>query len=146
VVVYDEASDSQDKREISKLAATLSKQLACPLLVVLSHDDDILWYQRYLGGSLTDQYNSDPDRFETVATYFGPTGGDAAKVCAAFGGDTAEVEKVLRQEDYVFAFQRHAALVDALGISDYAVGTAYGSFYYNELPDGLSADEVIEVN
>jgi len=49
------------------------------------------------------------------------------------------------QSGYVFAVERHAALVDALGISEYAVGTAYKSFDHDELPDGLSPDDVFEV-
>lgn len=44
VVAFDEASDSQNRNEIVKLAAKLSKKLKCAVLAVLNHDDDILWY------------------------------------------------------------------------------------------------------
>ena len=67
-------------------------------------------------------------------------------LCEIFGGNPAEVEAILRTDPfdgYVFAVERHAALVKALGISDYGVGTSYASFDAGELPDGLSADELI---
>src|SRR2546423_14770558 len=47
VVVFDEASDDQDQERIVELAARLSSELRCPVLAVLNHDDDILWYQLY---------------------------------------------------------------------------------------------------
>jgi hypothetical protein len=140
VVVFDEASESQDRQEITQLAAKLSKKLSCPVLIVLNHDDDILWYRLYVKGNLSDEYDSNPDCFESVPKPSGPVGGDAAKLCATFGGDQAAVEKVLRVSKlgvYAFEFERHAALVEALGISDYAVGTSYLSFRYNELPEGF---------
>ena len=150
VVVFDEASDSQNPNEIAGLAAKLSKKLKCPLLVVLNHDDDILWYQLYLKGKLTDEYDSTPGYFDPKAQPSAPAGGDAAKLCAAFGGDPAAIETVLRTSghdsaDYLFAVDRHAALVEALGISDYAVGTSYKSFDNDELPDGLLFDDIIDL-
>jgi hypothetical protein len=146
VVVFDEASESQNRQEITQLAAKLSKELSCPVLVVLNHDDDILWYQLYVKGNLRDEYHSNPDCFESVPKPSPPVGGDAAKLCATFAGDQTAIEKILRASEpgtYAFEFERHAALVEALSISDYAVGTSYLSFRYNELPEGLSADEVI---
>lgn len=151
IVVFDEASDSQNQHEITGLAATLSKKLKCPLLVVLNHDDDILRYHLYLNGKLADEYDSTPGYFDPRAQPSPPSGGDAAKLCAVFGGNPAVVEKVLRTSSfdpdrYVFAFERHAALVEALGISDYSVGTAFGSFDYDEYPEGLSANDIVEVS
>ncbi len=43
----------------------------------------------------------------------------------------------------MFAFERHGDLVNALGISAFGVGTAYASFESDELPDGLSGDDVV---
>ena len=46
-------------------------------------------------------------------------------------------------EDGYFATYRHAALVQALDISPFAVGTSYASFDEGELPEGLSPGSVI---
>lgn len=149
VVVFDEESDSQDQEVISSLATELSLKLRCPLLAVLNHDDDIFWYQLYRDGKLEDEYDSSPGYFDESAEPSAPVGGDAAKLCAAFGSTKIEeVERVLRKssfddDGYVFAFERHGDLVNALGISTFGVGTAYASFEYDELPEGLSAEDVV---
>jgi hypothetical protein len=149
VVVFDEASDSQDTAIISGLASKLSAEFSCPVLAILNHDDDILWYQLYADGALVDDYDSTPGYFDPAAQPSAPVGGDVEKLCAAFDGhDRAAVERVLRksnfdEDGYVFAMDRHADLVSAIGLSAYAVGTAYASFDYDELPEGLSLDEVM---
>lgn len=149
VVAFDEQSDRQDSRVIASLAAGLSGKLLCPVLAVLNHDDDILWYQLYTNGELQDEYDSTPGYFDSDAEPSGPAAGDAAKLCAAFGAsDPEEVERVLRKsffdgDGYAFAFERHNDLVKALAISPFAVGTAYASFERDELPEGLSPDEFI---
>lgn len=149
VVAFDEESDNQDQQVISSLATELSEKLRCPVLAVLNHDDDILWYQLYKNGMLQDEYDSSPGYFDPSAEPSAPAGGDAAKLSAAFGSaKTEEVERVLRKsafddDGYAFAFERHGDLVRALGISPFGVGTAYASFEYDQLPDGLSAGNVI---
>lgn len=152
IVVFDEESDNQDQRVISRLATKLSQNLRCPVLAVLNHDDDILWYQLYTDGKLCDEYDSSPGYFDQSAKPSAPVGGDAAKLCSAFGsGKPEEVERVLRKsafddDGYTLAFERHGDLVSALGISTYGVGTAYASFENDELPEGLSADEIIRTS
>ena len=143
VVVFDEESDSQNPAAIVALAAKLSAGLGCPLLAVLNHDDDILWYQLYVQGKLVDEYDSTPGYFDIREAPSAPEGGDAGRLSETFGGDATAVEAVLRGS-YVFAFGRHAALADALGISDYGVGTSFQSFDFDELPDGLAAEDVLE--
>lgn len=150
VVVYDEASDDQDQRTISSLATKLSRELHCPVLAVLNHDDDILWYQLFVGGDLQDEYDSSPGYFDSAATEpSAPAGGDARKLCSFLGSPNAiEVERILRKSafdegGYTFEFERHADLVKALGISDFGVATAYASFENDELPEGLSSGDVI---
>jgi len=149
VVAFDEASDDQDQERISELAARLSGELRCAVLAVLNHDDDILWYQLYEDGNLTDKYDSAPGYFDS-SELLAPAGGDAELLCAAFGSsDVAAVERVLRRQSfvdggYVFAFERHADLVRALGLPEYAVGTAYASFGYEEYPEGLSGEDMMD--
>jgi Ankyrin repeats (3 copies)/Ankyrin repeat len=151
IVVYDEKSDKQDRKEITRLAKKLSKKLACPVLAVLNHDDDILWYRLYEKGKLTDEYDSTPGYWVDTTELSPPSGGDAEKLCAVFGGSPALVSDILRlssfdSERYVFAVDRHLDLVKALGVSDYAVGTAYVSFDVDEAPPGLQRDDVLQID
>ena len=98
VVVFDEQSDEQDQAVIAELAARLSREFGCPLLAVLNHDDDIFWYQLYLSGELADEYDSSPGYFDASAGPSAPAGGDAHRLCAAFGASNVpEVESVLRK-------------------------------------------------
>jgi hypothetical protein len=149
VVMFDEESDNQDQQVISLLAAGLSQKLRCPVLAVLNHDDDILWYRLYTDGKLQDEYDSSPGYFDPSAEPSAPAGGDAAKLCSAFGSSkTQEVERVLRKsafdaDGYTFAFERHGDLVNALGIASFGIGTSYASFENGEPPEGLSADDII---
>src|SRR5256886_1312319 len=97
VVVFDEQSDDQDPEVITELASQLSRKLCCPVLAVLNHDDDIFWYQLYLSGELADEYDSSPGYLNPSAKPSAPAGGDAQKLCSAFGVDSvAEVEGILR--------------------------------------------------
>ncbi|NDB77171.1 MAG: hypothetical protein EB141_16275, partial [Verrucomicrobia bacterium] len=96
VVVFDEESEDQNQEGITGLAGRLSRQFACPVLAVVNHDDDILWYQLHVNGELTDEYDSSPGYFEGDVS--APSGGDARKLCQAFGADAvAEVERILRK-------------------------------------------------
>jgi hypothetical protein len=152
VLAFDEASDSQDSALIAELAAKLSGAFHCPVLAVLNHDDDILWYQLYQSGKLTDEYDSSPGYFDPEAEPSAPAGGDAARLCSAFGApDPSAVERVLRkssydEDGYAFAFERHADLVRALGLPEFGVGTAYASFESDELPEGLSKRNILRVS
>ncbi len=150
VVAFDEASDDQDQARMAKLAARLSGELACPVLVVLNHDDDILWYQLYLSGTLADEYDSSPGYFNPSAKPSAPTGGDAEKLCVAFGArDVTAVELILRKPSwgangYASQHKRHADLARALRLPEFAVGIAYASFKHGMYPEGLSADDMLE--
>ena len=152
VVAFDELSDKQDMEVIAELAANLSAQLSCSVLAVLNHDDYILWYQLYVKGELADEYDSSPSYFDPQAEPSAPAGGDAQKLCAAFGAsDTAAVERIIRkssydEDGYVFAFQRHADLFSTLGLPDFAVGTSYTSFEGGEFPEGLSAKQMLSAS
>jgi len=149
LVVFDEQSDEQDTDLIAALAAQLSSDFHCPVLAVLNHDDDILWYSLYEDGERTDEYDSSPGYFDAAAAPSAPAGGDAQRLCAAFrGGNVEAVKGVLRkssydEDGYTFAVERHADLVRGLGLPAFGVGTAYASFECDELPEGLSLEDVI---
>ena len=151
VVLYDQECDEQDQELMASLASELSRELQCPALAVLNHDDDILWYQLYENGELVDQYNSCPSYFDPEAEPASPAGGDAEKLCNAFGGeDVAVVEQILHKssfddDGYAFATNRHRDLAAAAGLPQFSVGTGYNSIEYNELPDGLEKDQLASV-
>jgi hypothetical protein len=148
VVVFDEQSDEQNEAVITELASSLSRQFACPVLAVLNHDDDIFWYQLYLAGELADEYDSSPGYFDPSAEPSAPAGGDAQKLCSAFGADdVAEVESVLRKSSfheggYTFAVERHTDLARALGIPSFGVGAGFRYVAHGELPEGLTDDDL----
>jgi hypothetical protein len=152
VVVFDQESDEQNQQVIAEMGSWLSSELRCPLLAVLNHDDDILWYQLYDGGELIDEYDSTPGYFHEDEEDSGPAGADAGKLCAAFGASAvAEVEEILRKpaldgEGYTFAFERHAALAGALGISSFGVGTGFRHVSMGELPDGLTEADLLRTD
>lgn len=151
VVAFDEQSDNQDSEIIANLACDLSRELRCPVLAVLNHDDDILWYQLYLSGQLADEYDSCPSYFDPDAEPSGPAGGDAQKLCATFGSsNVAEVERILRkssfdEDGYTFAVERHADLAQALGLPTFAVGGGYAYVSDGEIPEGLSENDLLRV-
>src|ERR1700722_105533 len=147
VVVFDEESDQQNSEIIAELAARLSTGFGCPLLAVLNHDDDILWYQLYVNGELMDEYNSAPDYFDALEeAESAPSGGDAAQLCSAFGvNNVREVKRILTKpslddDGYVFALDRHSDLASALGIPSFSVGAGYELVSAGEFPPGLDDD------
>jgi hypothetical protein len=151
VVVFDEESDEQNIEVIIGLASRLSRELGCPVLAVLNHDDDVFWYRLYLSGELADEYDSAPGYFEMAAQPSAPAGGDAQKLCSAFGASAvAEVERVLRQssfdeDGYTFEVERHADLARALGIPSFGVGAGFRYVSEGDLPEGLDEDSLVRV-
>jgi hypothetical protein len=146
VVTCEQESDKQDEKTIAKLATELSRRLHCTVFAVLLHDSDILWYQLYLDGKLSDQYNSTPDYWSAKPEPSGPAGGDAKQLCAAFAcTEVAAVERILRAtwQTYPDAMSRHADLVQALGLPDFAVGFGYEGTIQGYLPAGLSAENIV---
>lgn len=118
-VICEQQSDTQDQTTWHNVAKQVSHQLNCPALAVMNHDDDILMYALYAGGKLLDDYNSCPDYWEEGDTPAPPSKSDAQALCESFGmpGNHLEVERILRADDeqqFVFAYERHAALVKAL--------------------------------
>jgi hypothetical protein len=137
VVVFDRDCEEQDIAVLRTLAGGLSQRLACTALAVMNHDDDILLYTLFESGRMTDAYNSDPD-------YFGDghdsdsSGGDAARLAAAFGRPDAarEIGGILStSETVVFETDRHAQLVAALHAPRSAVGTGFSYLEADEYPE-----------
>lgn len=148
VVVFDQVCEDQDPEVLKHLASLLSQRCSCAALAVMIHDDDVLTYDLYDGGSLKDEYNSAPDYFDGGDAP--PTGGNADQLCRAFGraGVEDEVEGILRRtrdadDAFTFETERHAELVRVLGLPEAAVGTGYKYLEAGELPPGLTLDDFI---
>jgi hypothetical protein len=138
-VVFDEATEDQDVAEMERLAQPLSKRLRCAALAVLIHDDALLYYVLFESGRMTDEYNSRPG-FEDGSER-SPEGGVARALAAAFDAHdrAGEVERVLHRSEYALATERHAQLVAALGLPEFAVATGYDGILEGRVPPGLSA-------
>ena len=144
-VVFDEASEEQDVEVLRTLAQHLARVCKCPALAILNHDDDVLVYLLYDAGKLVDEYNSAPGYFDADADPdTPPSGGDAERLTEAFGvpDRSDDVERILRtdgtdDDEFVFAMDRHRALVMTLGLPDTAVGTGFNYLEEGELPEGL---------
>ena len=152
-VVFDRECEDQDTKVLNRLASSLSKQLGCPALAVLIHDDDVLLYSLHEGGRLVDEYNSSPSFFDDSARSQLPSGGDAAQLCRAFGADdkVSAVEAVLRtpngsREGFVFESDRHDKLVAALELPTAAVATGYGYLEAGEFPDDTSESDYVHIS
>jgi hypothetical protein len=145
-VFFDEKSDTQDDAVIKALGARASGELNAPVFAVLNHDDDILAYWLFEGGELADEYNSCPGYF-TDEGGDAPEGGDAKKLCAAFGDLTQAnaVEKVLRDEEYVFALERHEALAALLKHPWPYVCMGYRYIKEGSLAEGVSEKDLLAI-
>lgn len=151
-IVYDEESESQDGVIVS-LAKQLSDKHRCVTWAVFNYDDDVLFYWLFDNGELIDEYNSSPGYFEGQQT--APSGGDAKKLCQAFGATAAEVKvhdilhysKTIGGESlnarYLFETERHLHLCRAIGLPDHAVGTGYGYLIEGETPEGFNLDDCV---
>lgn len=97
VVVYDQASESQEEAILTARTEQLSRQFECAALAALNHDDDILMYWLYEKGEQIDHYDSAPGYF--TGRKRSPVGGNAATLCRVFGIDSSkanEIETILR--------------------------------------------------
>ena len=149
-VAFDSVCDEQNIDGIQALTSRLSRELRCPALAVIVHDDDVLGYFLYQKGELIDRYNSCPSYFDFDSTDepVGPDGGSADALCGVFGaGGPKGVEAILRKRPgkngYVFETERHRDLVSALSLPDFSVGTAFESFERGEYPVGLSPTSML---
>lgn len=148
--IYEAGCDRQEFKYISALTADLSRELTCPALAVVNHDDDWFGYEFYRDGLLDHEYDAWPGYFDPDVGPAPPAGGNAASLCQAFGGDVGEVERVLRRghEDegrYVFQIERHDALVKALGLPDLSVGYGYKYLSRGDFPPGHKETDFVRI-
>ncbi len=133
-------------------ATEVSEALECPALLVMNHDDSILAYWLFECGTLRHEYNSAPGYF-TGGDDDGPEGGDASALCAALGcpGDADAVEQALRRpgaeadDGFVFALDRHQAVLDALGVPSHAVGLGWSYAEADEFPVGTTQSDFVKI-
>jgi hypothetical protein len=145
IFVFDKEADAQNQEAIAKLAEQLSASLQSTLLTVLNHDSDILRYQLYEGGGLSEECNSTPDYWSPKLRPSPPKGGDAMRLCAAFNcHDIAEVERILRVswKHYPDATGRHSNLVRVLGLPSLAIRYGFGAIAQGHIPEGLSVEDL----
>lgn len=143
-VVWDEKSESQDLRILDTLTKHLSSELNCPAWAILNHDDDLLLYKLFARGEELDRYNSFPGYFEGSSSE--PEGGDAEVLAKTFSAESAakSIERILRTRDgYVFAMERHQALIEALGMPSFGLGMGYRYLTKGERPSGLEDPDTI---
>ena len=155
VVVYERRAELQEIEWSQSFSGALSIVAGGPVLNVLNHDDDVLYYSLHRDGSMIGEYNSTPGYFSTWG-YFNasfslsasfPSGGDAALLCSAFTSDNmTAVELILhmQQSKYVFAVARHRDLVAALGIPAHGVGLGWDYLSQGECPKGLDRADLLE--
>jgi hypothetical protein len=157
-VVYDRRCEDQDDT-LRVLTCDLSRTYLCPALGALLHDDDVFWYVLYDQGEYIDEYDSEPG-------YFGyeggqpplPSGGDASKLCRAFGVGggritfavddvTQRVARLLHVRKGMIdmdgqpglsAEERHQALAKALGLPPYSYSMGYYSIGVGNVPEGVA--------
>lgn len=148
VVVYDRASERQDDM-IIQFARTLSQQLETVAFAVMNHDDDILYYWLFDCGAEQDKYNSCPWYFQDSVEPL-PQGGDAKTLASLLGKSRAakRVDEILHcdadpevEGPYTWQTERHADLVEALGLPEWAVGYGYNYLADADFPDGFPVDD-----
>jgi hypothetical protein len=144
-VFFDEESDTQDDSVIKGVGTQVSQNLRGCVMAVMNHDDDILFYWLFEAGKLTDEYNSCPGYFTDGANT--PAGGDAKKLSAAFGVATKaqQVETILRDEQYVFALDRHKALATLLGHPWSYVCMGYNYIQHGSLAEGVNRNDLLSI-
>jgi hypothetical protein len=125
-VVYAEGDD-----DVATSGEALSRVLACSAFSVSVQDSDMLMYSVHERGEKIMECMT-PDFSDQLLEMGGDLGFDplahrpnpAALVTALGRGNVDSVEQAL-QDDFVFAEERHAALVAALGLPEGSAGWGY---------------------
>ncbi len=154
IVLFDGGEESDDPEFVHAQAELYSGSLDCAALGVINHDDSVLMYALYDRGELCDEYISSPEYFEldeeTAALV--EQGGDARMLARTLGPPdvTDSVERLLRlsatdEGGFEFEADRHAALVDVLGLNPLAVGTGFDELSEAAYPEGSSPPDFVEL-
>jgi hypothetical protein len=145
VVVFDQLSEAADPTTVAPFVQQLSKDLDCAVLATFVYDSDLLIMNLCNRSELIGFYCSNAEAAEEGG--FHPSM-DADGLCAAFGSsDTAKVDRILSvsmgdENAYVFEDDRHAAIVQALGLSTFAVGGSYNYATDGDMPNGLDESQL----
>ena len=145
VVVFDRASDDNGEL-IVDFARIVSKTLDTTALAVMNHENSVLLYWLFNGEEELGSYVSRPNFFGGEPI---PRGGDAITLANAWGQshNGERVHEVLHGDaetdhgDYESEVHRHKDLVDALGLSHWAVGYGYTRLANDEFPGGFPPDD-----
>ena len=156
-IYYDKESEDQDPNIIKKLAESFSNHFHCSVLASVVHDSDIFLYWLYNSGKLIDTYNSIPDYFESTDEKSAPEGGDAEKLCSAFGNLKAvenlkqifnDVEQSSLDEDwsgeYLQGEDIHLKIAEVLGMPSFAANIGFYTIENGEIPEELNRDDLIK--
>lgn len=126
--------------------ATLSEAVGCVAFSTGVHDDDIFLFEvhdrgrlvaagavpdpaAYFGLDVEMLADIDPDLREVAGTAASPSSGpvDLDAVVGALGRGDSRALRAALEADFVFASDRHQAVVDALGLPGGAVGWGFRS-------------------
>lgn len=151
VVVFDQAGEEQGGAH-AVLAGELTAALGGRALAVMVHDSDVLFLNAFEAGNLVLEREVPEGYFDAVGEFDdeeeeeeddegAALGGDetseptpdAEILAALFGGDARRLAWILAA-DFVFAEERHAALVEALGLPVLPVGLGYRYIEMDHLP------------
>lgn len=149
VTVFYDAESEQKSQVIGEVGRLISKSLACPLLAVDIHDDDILLYSLFLSGEVQSNYNSNPGYFTDGDTT--PVGADVEALCKAFEKHDEEtideIDAALAEEDgYVFASERHQDLAMWLGIPWQYGWSCYSNISRGEFHEDVTRSDFVKTN
>jgi hypothetical protein len=141
IVVYDEASDTQDTTALASLAQTLSRKLQAPCLAVLNHDDDVLMYELHEAGQCIETFSSNPGFTGHVMV-----GSRGARLCAAWGvPKMAFTVAALLRRKFTFAIDLHTELAMAVGLPPHSIGTGFKYIQEGELPEPLAPGSLLRI-
>ncbi|MEM8757396.1 MAG: hypothetical protein AAGF47_06410 [Planctomycetota bacterium] len=151
VVVFDQACESQEIDELQRLGELLSVKTGSVVFSALNHDDSVLLLDIFDRGQPVDTYNSCPNYFDEEGAEE-PEGGDANAVCRAVGLPEAAsaLEAVLHasneSDEYFMATDRHAGVVETLGLPGLSVGTGYTYAMEDpEMLEGVTFGDLLEI-
>ena len=141
IVVYDEASDTQDTAALSSLAETLSRKLQASCLAVLNHDDDVLMYELHEGGECTETFSSNPG-----FTCHLIAGSRGARLCSAWGVPRmAFTVAALLRRKFTFAIDLHTELAMAVGLPFHSIGAGFKYIQEGEVPEPLAPGSLLRI-